>query len=86
MKLAELKKLAITYSYNNAKLSKILAIQRTQEQIWGTVERIKVNMVCFKRSLQRQMLEEYQETYEDIGLPPRSIKQAPIKQQQNVEE
>jgi hypothetical protein len=74
MKLAELKKLAITYSYNNAKLSKILAIQRTQEQIWGTVERIKVNMVCFKRSLQRQMLEEYQETYEDIGLPPRSIK------------
>lgn len=71
MKLAELKKLAITYSYNNAKLSKILAIQRTQEQIWGTVERIKVNMVCFKRSLQRQMLEEYQETYEDIGLPPR---------------
>jgi hypothetical protein len=74
MKLAELKKFAITYSYNNAKLSKILAIQRTQEQIWGTVERIKVNMVCFKRSLQRQMLEEYQETYEDIGLPPRSIK------------
>jgi len=51
MQLAKLKKLAITYSYNNQKLSKILAIQKTKEQIWGTVERIKVNMVCFKRSL-----------------------------------
>jgi hypothetical protein len=67
-----MKKFAITFSYNNQKLSKILAIQKTQEQIWGTVERIKVNMVCFKRSLQRGMLEEYQERYEDIELPPRT--------------
>ena len=30
MKLALMKKLAISYSYNNKKLSKILAIQKTE--------------------------------------------------------
>jgi hypothetical protein len=31
MKMANLKKYAITYAYNNAKMEKILAIQKTQQ-------------------------------------------------------
>ena len=47
MKMAEVKKWTITYAYNNEKMMKILAVQKTQEQIWGTVERIKVNVKTF---------------------------------------
>ena len=63
MKIAKLKRLAITYEFNNQKLLSILAIQKTELQIFGCVERIKLNMDLYRRSQQRLMLEEYCRTY-----------------------
>lgn len=70
MKLAQLKKLAITYSYNNQKMVKILTLQKTEQQIFGCVERMKLNMDLFRKSQQRIMLEEYCRTYGGMYIPP----------------
>jgi hypothetical protein len=50
MKLAELKRMAITYAYNNAKMTKILAQQKTEQSIFKCVDRIKINMDMFRKS------------------------------------
>jgi len=50
MKLSELKKWAITYDYNNQKLTKILLIQKTEQQIFGTVERLRLNAELWRKS------------------------------------
>jgi hypothetical protein len=70
MKLAILKKEAITYSFNNAKLMKIIALQKTEQQIFGCVERIKVNVDMFRKSQQRMMLEEYCRSYGGMYIAP----------------
>ena len=50
MELAKIKRFAITYAYNNKKLSKIIAIQKTEQQIFGCVKRIELNMDLYRKS------------------------------------
>ena len=57
--LANQKKMVITQNFNNLKLMKILAIQKTQQQIIGTVERIKLNIFLWRKAQQRSLVEEY---------------------------
>lgn len=70
MKLSELKKWAITYDYNNQKLTKILLIQKTEQQIFGTVERLRLNAELWRKSQQRAMLEEYCHKFGGMYIPP----------------
>lgn len=78
MKLSELKKWAITYDYNNQKLTKILLIQKTEQQIFGTVERLKLNAELWRKSQQRAMLEEYCHKFGGVYIPPNPV--PPVEQ------
>ena len=82
MKLSELKKWAITYDYNNQKLTKILLIQKTGQQIFGTVERLRLNAELWRKSQQRAMLEEYCLKYGGMYIPPNPIP-PPIEEQKS---
>jgi len=59
MKLANYKRDAITFAFNNEKMLKILAIQKTQQQILATVQRLKVNVFLWRMNQKRQLMEEF---------------------------
>lgn len=67
MTVADIKQKINDYDFNNEKLRKIVAIQKTQHQILQTVERIKLNVFLWRKSQQRAMLHEWYEAARVIG-------------------